>query len=395
MDRIGGLGEAEYARRMRAERRHFREMYLGAGEPTNAALDYMHRRWEATIAEETGKPPWQHVIDFVNGREHTTVLSLGAGACTHELDVAGWFTSSFSLDCLDMNEELLASGRAEGERRGIRVQTIRQDANRMELEAGRYDLVVAFSCLHHLVELEEVYLQVARALRPEGWFFVLDVTARNRMRLWPEALVVADALWELLPARLRRELTAPEGDKPVREQIPDLVAAGEGFECIRSEEVLPLLERFYPLDHLVKGCAFARQFLQADFGPNYDLEVSQDRQILEALWETDQRLVKAGLLRPGYFFAWARRSEASTEEFARAADEFHARGPEAVEAERMAPAAELESLRREVERLRWEVEGLRKSTSFRLGKLFVSRLAFLRRLKKPGARGDIESGPTG
>jgi len=359
-------------------------MYLGPGEPTNPALEYVNGRFNRAVEQTTGKEPWQHVVEFVNGREHTVILSLGAGLCAHELAVAQWFTSSFALECMDLSQELLARGAAEAEARGIALRTICQDANVVELEPERYDLVIANNCLHHFLELEHVLHQISQSLRPEGRLFVLDCTARNGMRLWPEALVVADAVWQLLPERLRRELTAPEGDKPVREHIPDFSVTGEGFECIRSQEVLPLVERFFRLEHLVKGYGFARHFVENNFGPNYDVEGEADRQILDLLCDTDLRLVGTGLLRPEYFFAWAEGSQFPAEDFARAAEEFHARPltEQGEQPEPILPEYQLVALRQEVGSLRWEVECLRKSTSFRLGNFLVSKLRFLRRRRE-------------
>jgi len=120
--------------------------------------------------------------------------------------------------------------------------------------------------------------------------------------------------------------------------------------------------------------------VENNFGPNYDLDDPEDRALLDLICDIDLALVNAGLLRPENFFAWTPRSELPAEDFQRAAEESHARSPEADEPQSLSPQAELAMLRREVQLLRWELDALRKSTSFRLGRYIVSKLEFLRPL---------------
>ena len=60
-----------------------------------------------------------------------------------------------------------------------RTETRQQDLNFVELAPRAYDLAVANSTIHHLVNLEHFAFQVSRGLTPEGRFFMADFVAES------------------------------------------------------------------------------------------------------------------------------------------------------------------------------------------------------------------------
>ena len=60
-----------------------------------------------------------------------------------------------------------------------RAETRKQDLNFVDLPAGAYDLAVANSTIHHLVNLEHFAFQVNRGLTQEGRFFMADFVAES------------------------------------------------------------------------------------------------------------------------------------------------------------------------------------------------------------------------
>jgi hypothetical protein len=75
-----------------------------------------------------------------------------------------------------------------------------------------------------------------------------------------------------------------------------------GFECIRSQEIYPLLKKIFRTRIEVPGFAFARRFVDNDFGPNYDLSRPEDRALIDLILELDQLYLERGLLKPESIF---------------------------------------------------------------------------------------------
>jgi hypothetical protein len=88
----------------------------------------------------------------------------------------------------------------------------------------------------------------------------------------------------------------------------DIDSSDASFECIRSQDVLPLLQKYFTTIHLVKGFAFLRRFTDQEFGPNFDLSSNLDVKVLNFLLELDQWYVDNGILKPESIF-WVGRGQ--------------------------------------------------------------------------------------
>jgi SAM-dependent methyltransferase len=109
-------------------------------------------------------------------------VSLGAGNCELEIDIAlhlrAQRMSSFTITCIDLNAAMLERGRNSAARAGVRNQLrfVPADLNAWNPEDD-YDAVLANQTLHHVVNLEGLFDQIGRSLRPEGRFIVSDMVS--------------------------------------------------------------------------------------------------------------------------------------------------------------------------------------------------------------------------
>jgi SAM-dependent methyltransferase len=162
-----------------------------------------------------------------------------------------------------------------------------QDANFLKL-SSTYDVVLAHASLHHFINFEHIFPEIHEHLSPNGVFIAYEPVPRNGMLLWPETKELVDRLFAALPTRFRR-LKGAHG-LVVHESFPDVDHSQGGFECIRSQDVVPLLERFFDVQAKVSGNAFTRRFVDGGFGANYDLSREEDRALLDLLLAFDDVL---------------------------------------------------------------------------------------------------------
>jgi SAM-dependent methyltransferase len=230
-------------------------------------------------------------------------VSLGAGNCDLEIDLAAGLQfrgHDFTLDCLDVNPAMLERGRLAAERAGLssKVNLVASDLNNWN-PAGQYDAVIANQSLHHVVNLEGLFDSVQRTLRPGGEFLISDMIGRNGHQRWPEALAVIHEFWTKLPPsyRFNRLLSGYE------ELYQSWDCSVEGFEGVRSQDILPLLlERFHFHIFIPYGNVID-PFIDRAFGPHFDPSSSWDRAFIDAVHRRDDAEIASGRLTPTHMIA--------------------------------------------------------------------------------------------
>ena len=120
-----------------------------------------------------------------------------------------------------------------------RVRFIRADLNFARLPENRYDVIWSSGCLHHIIELEHLFAEVERALRPGGLFAIRDYVGERRMQFAPDRLARINAVLQEVPARYRR------AEALAADAAPSL----SPFCGVRSDAILPLAEARFEVVH--------------------------------------------------------------------------------------------------------------------------------------------------
>jgi SAM-dependent methyltransferase len=188
-----------------------------------------------------GRVDW---LDDLAGRgpfEHAAVLG-----CDDEDFERRWMARAASarLDVYELSPRVLARvGAALPD--PARVRLVPADLNFALLPAERYDVVWSSGVLHHVANLERLYDQVARALRPGGLFAIHDYVGERRLQYEPARLARINAVLRDVPERFRRggvgAVTAPG---------PETLSP---FCGIRSDEVVALAEARFDVVRRVDG----------------------------------------------------------------------------------------------------------------------------------------------
>ena len=300
-------GSAAYRRQIAEEVAHYSAVHAGATAAPAQLCEQSPRVWEEIqcrclerIRQATGRDVVGHVAARLRSRPGASLVSLGSGPGGVELAIAREAPESRIL-CLDLNPAVLELGREEASREGLPVRFEQADLNTAELPEASFDAALCYASLHHLVALERVMRQIGRALRPGGELVVLDVITRNGFRMWPETRRVAETVWAALPERFRVNHSA-YGQPRLDARLWQGDTRRTGMECVRSEDILPLLRIHFREIAFVPLLCLATRFCNTMYGPNYDLEQPLDRAIAGWIWELDVHLLDAGRLRSESFF---------------------------------------------------------------------------------------------
>lgn len=269
-------------------------------EPAPPSWLDMQGRAARRVREATGDDMQGHVVTRLRARAGMRMLSLGSGPGGLELAFARDVPAA-EIVCKDLNAGLLDRGRAQADAEGLAVTFEQADLNLIELPGAEFDLVFCHASLHHLLELEHVFEQIKRTLRPAGELIVIDVVTRHGYRMWPETRKVVDGIWKTLPPRYRVNHTAYHVKMEDR-AIFEADTRSSGMECIRSEDILPLLAKEFETVAYVPYHSLCRRFFDTMYGPNYDLDRPLDRAILDWIWQLDCHYLDTGVLKPETFF---------------------------------------------------------------------------------------------
>jgi SAM-dependent methyltransferase len=303
-------GTDEYAEHIREEIQHYGRIYQEAGarknlmQPVPPAWIEAETRAAKLIRYATGNDVLGHLLERLRRVPGARMLSLGSGPGGIELELARHVSDAATL-CMDINPELLRLGRERAETEGLNVQFVEADLNTVDLPMRDFDVVFCHAALHHVIELERLMEEIARTLRPGGFFLTVDVVTRNGYLMWPETRDVVSAIWKTLPARFRVNHATSAGPL-IDDEIWEADTRAAGMECARSEAIFPAIAECFEVAHYVPYFSLSRRFFDTMYGPSYDLTAPLDRAVFDWIWEMDVHHLATGLLRPETFFGMYR-----------------------------------------------------------------------------------------
>lgn len=299
-------GTREYDEHLRGEIAFYAQIYTEGGgqttllEPAPSSWEEVQVRQADLIRTATGQDMPGHVTTRLAARPGVRMLSLGSGPGGLEFSFAEGAPQA-RITCLDINRVLVEIGQQRAGELGRDVQFEVADLNTVVLPPRAFDLVFCHASLHHIIELERLMEQITRTLRPDGELITVDVVTRNGYRMWPETREVVQGLWRTLPERFRINHTAyPEAR--VDSDIWEMDTSAGSMECIRSEDILPVLAQSFTPTAFVPFLSIGRRFLDPMYGPNYDLAAPLDKALFDWLWELDRHYIVSRQLRPETFF---------------------------------------------------------------------------------------------
>ncbi len=283
----------DYDRLVREEKEHYAHIEItdGLKEGGAHASSAWQHYWEH-VGRRIAEGPFANLGEaLVRGRpaegRPLEILSLGSGYCGHELDLARSLRVPYRIRCTDLNEALFEQARAKATAEGLHVEFGAADINFMSIDRRRYDLILAHACIHHVINLEHLLDQVAGGLAEGGLFHTVDVVGRNRKLIWDENERYANAVLDLVPARIT-------GGRRLRVEED-----AEGMEGIRQEEILPQLRRTLRPVYEHRHGAFMR-FVCTDpeLSLGFDPRDDEARRFLDFLIAADDLAVRFGVLQP-------------------------------------------------------------------------------------------------
>ena len=225
------------------------------------------------------------------GRIFEHGLSLGCGEGRFEREMLATGTCR-SMHGIDVSDEAVASAREKAGSLSLTYEVA--DLNFLAID-GQYDLVVAQTCLHHILHLEHVIDAVWKALRPDGIFWVWDYIGETQFQYDDARLDIVNKLLSALPEKYRKSSITEKTTSEIKRRKPGTLVSP--FESIRSEEIPAVLSRrFTPV---FKRELTTIMHLVAPLGTRQAFAASDDsRTLFEFLCLVDELCLARSVLKP-------------------------------------------------------------------------------------------------
>src|SRR5207247_3708726 len=173
-------------------------------------------------------------------------LTLGSGVGELERGLCQYGFARFH-EGLDLSDEAVRIATQKAALAGfghIRYQTA--DLNTVMLARTSYDVIFGVSSIHHVQNLEHLFKQVQRAIKPGGYFFLDEFVGPSRFQWTDVQIQIMNDQLQQLPNHLRRLISGPSKFKErVVRKSAAYMAAADPSEAVRSSEILPLLAEYF------------------------------------------------------------------------------------------------------------------------------------------------------
>ena len=298
-----------YARRVEAETRFFSGCRDAHELP--AIYHYWSNKFLRPKLERFGhshpEAVFAHYLSeaYVSSKhERRTFLSVGSGVGDTEVRLAEDLIKrghrDFSIECLELNAELLERGMALAAEKGVaaHIVPLRGDFN-LWTPTRTYDGILANSSLHHVQNLEGLFAGIRSSLAETGFFVTCDTIGRNGHMRWPEALSIVHEYWRELPPEYRYNHLL----KRHEELYDNWDCSTEGFEGIRAQDILPLLIDNFEFEFFLTFGNVIDPFIDRAFGHNFKEENPWDVAFIDRVHARDEAEMVRGAIKPTHIVA--------------------------------------------------------------------------------------------
>jgi SAM-dependent methyltransferase len=208
------------------------------------------------------------------------LISRGVGLSFHGIDIA---------------ERAIAKAREIAKEQNLPLTYEVADLNFVRLPEKTFDLVVAQTCLHHILFLEHVAEQIWRSLKNDGCLWIHDFIGESQFQYDDKRLAIINQVLAVLPEKLRKNRVTSRTTAEIKRPEPGRL--GSPFESIRSAEIIPVFQRWFTIEWKLEFDAFLRFVVPPGTRAAY-LEDEDTKAVFELLMLLDQLCIEGKIVSP-------------------------------------------------------------------------------------------------
>ncbi|SDX72548.1 hypothetical protein SAMN05421644_1117 [Allochromatium warmingii] len=277
---------------------HTETMHVNSSISDYYKEKYIRHKWRSIFSPARNHYEFyaNQIIDDLRSTQSKVCLSVGSGDANIEIEVAKIIKTQlpdFFIELTELSEFQMERAKASVMREGLgdhfRFNMV--DINNWAPSTS-YAAVMAHHSLHHVVNLEKLFDGVKESLL--GSFCTMDMIGRNGHMRWPETLEIIEHIWEILP----KEKKFHNQLKITWEKFVNHDCSSEGFEGIRSQDILPLLIERFNFNKFFAFGGIIDPFVGRGFGQNYSRKEPLDKSLIDLIAFLNDLLIDLGRIKP-------------------------------------------------------------------------------------------------
>lgn len=228
------------------------------------------------------------------------LISFGSGDAQVEVGVAAGLKkegiNNFLFHCVELSSAQIKRAQKFVDKAGLTDNFIfvEADFNTWESNGQVYAGAMCHHALHHVLELEHLIAGIRNALHPQGCFASIDVVGRNGHMRWPEAFEIIEHIWRFLPEEKRYHHIL----KTLDLEYLNRDCSTEGFEGIRSQDILPILNQHFKFETFLAFGNLVDVFTSRGYGANYNSNDELDKAFIDFIQYLNDLLIDLGHIKP-------------------------------------------------------------------------------------------------
>jgi O-antigen biosynthesis protein len=227
--------------------------------------------------------------------DRALTLGCGSGELERGLSKYNFAKAHEGIDVSD--DAIRKAGALAADQHLSHVSYRSEDLNRLHLQPHSYDVIFGVSSVHHVESLENLFAQIAAALKPGGYFFLDEYIGPSRFQWTDDQLRIMNEELNALPRELRRSVSEPGKYKPpVIRKTVEYMKAADPSEAVRSAEIVPLLSQYFDIREFKGYGGSLLHELLYDIAGNFTEKAPGSLDHLRRLFDLEDHLIALGTL---------------------------------------------------------------------------------------------------
>ncbi len=259
----------------------------------------IQERFNQKIGGHIHKDLFLYLADFLREKGLNLpverALTLGCGAGEFERSLSK-YNICLRHDGYDISTQSIDLAVEKAKAEGLTHLTYEvRDIDNISLLPTRYDVVFGIQSVHHFRELEHVFAEIRKALKPGGFFVLHEFIGPTRFQWSERQLELINGLLQLLPSKYR--INRKDGvtliNKVWRPSIPEMESV-DPSEAIRSGEIMDVLSNYFELIEIKELGGTVLLLLLEGIAGNFDYNKPEDMRFLKIFFEIEDLMMDIG-----------------------------------------------------------------------------------------------------
>lgn len=256
---------------------------------------------------------YAYLIKFLKERGHDLplerCLTLGCGAGDFERSLS---KHNFCVrhDAYDISEGAIEKAKNKAREEGLsHIFYTAEDINAISLAPEAYDVVFGISSVHHLADLERVFAEVRKSLKPGGFFVLHEFVGPTKFQWTDLQLNIINGALQMLPDKycLNRKDGVTIKKKHWRPTVEEMDIV-DPSEAIRSAEILTVLPSYFEILEKKDLGGTVLHLLLDGIAGNFDYDNPADMRMLRMLFEIEDAFMDIGAIQSDFALVIARKA---------------------------------------------------------------------------------------